>query len=80
MEVAALFKAFIFGPRGSIGRLHANVARLEVAENEVQSKLKLFFSKNRGVLFHSLHPESILSPLLVRAKAQRKNVCSLSLK
>ena len=34
MEVAALFKAFIFGPRGSIGRLHANVGRLEVAKNE----------------------------------------------
>ena len=34
MEVAALFKAFIVCPRGSIGRLHANVTRLEVAENE----------------------------------------------
>ena len=34
MEVAALFKAFIFGPRGSIGRLQANVACLEVAKNE----------------------------------------------
>ena len=34
MEVVALFKAFIVCPRGSIGRLQANVARLEVAKNE----------------------------------------------
>ena len=51
----------------------------EVAENEVHSKLKLFFSKQRGVLFHSFHPESILSPLVSRAKAQRQNRNSLSL-
>ena len=50
----------------------------EVAENEVQSKLKTFFSKNRGVLFHSFHPENVLSPLTCRAKSQRQNVKSLN--
>ena len=34
MDVAALLKAFTLGPRGSIGRLQANVARLEVVKNE----------------------------------------------
>ena len=49
----------------------------EVAENEVQSNLKIFFSKNRGVLFHSFHPENVLSPLTCRAKSQRQNAISL---
>ena len=51
----------------------------EVAESLVQSKLKQFFAKNRGVLFHSFHPESILQPLVERATAQRKNTNSLTL-
>ena len=51
----------------------------DVAESQVHSKLKLFFAKSRGVLFHSFHPELVLQPLVGRAASQRQNVSSLAL-
>ena len=51
----------------------------DVAESLVHSKLKLFFAKSRGVLFHSFHPESVMQPLVGRAASQRQNVSSLAL-